>query len=282
MAIFNRYFTVLFRLKTKWISFLLMIQLIASLAMTYFNMGEEIKHYQSTTPVFVRVTLIWLAFYLFSSILFSGIFYIYTCVQNERVSGNQTWRLVPISDSKLYFDNILSSFVAVIFFILVEIIVLAVIVGIASLMSPNFREIISIPLADIGKSFQQVNAEVIFNLLSSVMLIILTILFGYFLVSFLNYTSKSLLDFLPASLSKRYVQLICIAVIILVAWLALKASGVGMSILSFPYKLIIGETLDSNSQDQLLALTIMVIIDLAFWLVDTFLFNKFFEAHENK
>ena len=279
MAIFNRYFTVLFRLKTKWISLLLIIQTVASFAMSFFNFNNG--HVYINRQIFSNFFTLWLVIFIVQAWLFTGIFYLTTCFQNERVSGNQTWRLVPIDDKKLYFDNILSSFAALLFFVILEIICTLILSVVTFTFDSQFHTVIIEMFTDIGRHLQQVDLEIMFNFFGAIMMAILCAFFGYFIISFLNYSSRALLDFLPQALSKAYFRVITVFVIILIAWLAIKANDIGLQIISFPFRFMMGETTGTND-DLALALILMLVINLFFWLLDTILFSKFFEAREGK
>ena len=279
MAIFNRYFTVLFRLKTKWISLLLIIQTVASFAMAFFNFSNG--HVDINRTIFSNFFTLWLTIFVVSAWLFTGIFYLTTCFQNEHVSGNQTWRLVPIDDKKLYFDNILSSFGALLFFVILEVICTLILGVVTFTFDIHFHTVIIEMFTDIGRHLQQVDLEIMFNFFGAIMMTILSAFFGYFIISFLNYSSRALLDFLPQTLSKTYFRIIAVFVIILVAWLAIKASNIGLQIISFPFRFMMGKTTGTND-DLALALILMLVINLLFWLLDTILFSKFFEAREEK
>ncbi len=279
MAIFNRYFTVLFRLKTKWISLLLIIQTVASFAMTFFNFNNG--HVYINRQIFSNFFTLWLAIFIVQALLFIGIFYLTTCFQNERVSGNQTWRLIPIDDKKFYFDNILSSFAALLFFAILEIICTLILSAVTFTFDGQFHSSIIEMFADIGRHLQQVDLEIMFDFFGALMMVILCAFLGYFIISFLNYSSRALLDFLPQALSKIYVRVIAVFIIILVAWLMIKANDVGLKIISFPFKFMFGETSGTND-DLALALLLMLLINILFWFFDTILFSKFFEAREGK
>ena len=279
MAIFNRYFTVLFRLKTKWISLLLIIQTVASFAMAFFNFSNG--HVDINRTIFSNFFTLWLTIFVVSAWLFTGIFYLTTCFQNEHVSGNQTWRLVPIDDKKLYFDNILSSFGALLFFVILEVICTLILGVVTFTFDIHFHTVIIEMFTDIGRHLQQVDLEIMFNFFGAIMMTILSAFFGYFIISFLNYSSRALLDFLPQTLSKTYFRIIAVFVIILVAWLAIKASNIGLQIISFPFRFMMGKTTGTND-DLALALILMLVINLLFWFLDTILFSKFFEAREGK
>ena len=279
MAIFNRYFTVLFRLKTKWISLLLIIQTVASFAMAFLNFSNG--HVDINRTIFSNFFTLWLTIFVVSAWLFTGIFYLTTCFQNEHVSGNQTWRLVPIDDKKLYFDNILSSFGALLFFVILEVICTLILGVVTFTFDIHFHTVIIEMFTDIGSHLQQVDLEIMFNFFCAIMMTILSAFFGYFIISFLNYSSRALLDFLPQTLSKTYFRIIAVFVIILVAWLAIKASNIGLQIISFPFRFMMGKTTGTND-DLALALILMLVINLLFWFLDTILFSKFFEAREGK
>ena len=279
MTIFNRYFTVLFRLKTKWISLLLIIQTVASFAMAFFNFSND--HVYINRTIFSNFFTLWLTIFIVLAWLFTGIFYLTTCFQNEHVSGNQTWRLVPIDDKKLYFDNILSSFGALLFFVILEVICTLILGVVTFTFDIHFHTVIIEMFTDIGRHLQQVDLEIMFNFFGAIMMTILSAFFGYFIISFLNYSSRALLDFLPQTFSKTYFRIIAVFVIILVAWLAIKASNIGLQIISFPFRFMMGKTTGTND-DLALALILMLVINLLFWFLDTILFSKFFEAREGK
>lgn len=275
MSIFYRSFTELFKLKIKNTHLWFICQLIGSFALTFFNYIHD-KSLQNAS-----FTATWLTNFLYLTFLFIGIYYCITCITHEKVNRNQTWRLIPMSSSGLYADNMLSSFVSVAFFCILEIISNIIFLLITMLVDRQFAK-------EVIKSFQYANADVSkidFQIVSSILsLVFILILLGflfYFIVDFLNFSSRSIADFLPGSNGQAYIRVIIILLIILIAWTIINTNNFIASIVLYPLSFLRGDLFsDNHTLSNIIILLITFNVVLA--IINLFSYNKFFEASESK
>ncbi|BDR60524.1 hypothetical protein [Lactobacillus xylocopicola] len=286
MSIFNRLFAELFKSKTKKAYSMLLIQFVVALALTiitFISVGSpEVAIKNNTFTSFFPGLL---ATYATLSFLFIPVFYITTCIANERTNRNQTFRLVPISDSPFYLDNILSSFVALAYYGILNVLSIFILFGASYTFDASFRQVTKLDFSNLQAALQRADinfgSDVVFNLLGILMLLILISFFGYFIVSFLNFSSSAILDFLPDVSNKTVLRIIRLVLIIFIAWLLTRANGYLARIIASPLDFFLG-TGDNASNKLGISILVMLAIDIVFLVADTFLMSKFFEAREKK
>ena len=121
MAEFSRLFNRLFKIKTKKLHVLLFFQIIAAFACAFFTYYEVINwHIHKNPQNNVGIIPEWALYFVI--LAFFVIFFVYfiTPLQSEKFNRSQTWRLAAISDGQFYLDNVLSTFVSFIYFIVLE------------------------------------------------------------------------------------------------------------------------------------------------------------------
>lgn len=280
---FNRLFTEFFKLKTKYSYLLLIIQLLIALAISIFNyFGFTNGRLYTNIHGEIGFFSFFLGNFVGTIFLAMTIFYISTCFYNERLNHNQTWRLAPLNDRSFYLDNIFSSFVADIFFALLESISTIILFAVTMLLDSHFR-------FEVLKSFTQFSRGSFWSttdgfaffadFFSAVMLFILLVLFGYFVISFFNFSSQSIADFLPGKTGRRFVRFITVVLIILLAFLFVTGNEPLIKIIAYPLSFI---GLDPGAyRDITTAIIVMLVLDMIFLAVNTILFARFFEAKEH-
>lgn len=142
---------------------------------------------------------------LYFDVAFCGI----TCWQNEKINMSQTWHLAPADERKTYLVNIFSSLIACALFFFLQQIINAI------LLIPSFG------VGGLKQAFTE------FQLwptkyvpwpsaLYHWIFIVLIISFIYVFVSFANFTSRIIADYLPFK-STLWIRLFIIAILVVVA-----------------------------------------------------------------
>lgn len=282
MSIFYRSFTELFKLKVKNINLLLLCQLIGSFALTFFSYFHFANGIFATNPANnLSFIVTWLNNFFYLSFFFIVIYYLLTCISHEHVNQNQTWRLIPISSIGLYADNMLSSFIAVAFFCIIEAISNLIFLGASMLFDQSFAHSITQSFTAIFNSLGKINSEVITNLFSIILILILFGFLFYFIVDFLNFISRSIADFIPGSNGRNYIRAIIIFLIILITWTIINTNSLIESIVLYPISFLRGDLAlaDYNLPNVIF---ILLAFDVILASVNLLLYNKFFEAKEKK
>lgn len=282
MSIFYRSFTELFKLKVKNINLLLFCQLVSSLALTFFSYFHFTNGAIAENPgVDVSFIVTWLTNFFYLSFFFVVIYYLLTCISHEHVNQNQTWRLIPISSTGLYADNMLSSFIVVAFFCLIEIISNLIFLGISMLLDQKFAESVTRDVTAIFKALGRIDYEIITNLFSIILILFLFGFLFYFIVDFLNFISRSIADFIPGSSGRTYIRAIIIFLIILLTWTIINANDFIKSVVLYPILFLRGDIAVAN-YNLPKVIIILLVFDILLASINLLLYNKFFEAKEKK
>lgn len=276
MAVFERLFTELFKQKSKKAHLMIMLQFVSALVTTIFNYFEstgKMKFVLQKENGFL--TFLFVIFFLFS-FLFLPIYLIVTSLQNERINHSQTWRLAPMSDANIYLDNMLSSFVNFIYLALLQTLGSIFLFGLSYLFNKQTKNGWDEMLAAIRKGSQ--SRATLTDLLGIVLIAILLGLLVYLVISFLNFTSQAIVDFLPAVSSKFIVTIIRLILIIAIMWLLTRVYLFVKPIVASPLSYLLGE----KELELWPAVGLFTIIDVVLAAVNMFLISKFFEAKQNK
>lgn len=269
MAIFNR----LFKQKTKNVFLLLTINLTVSLAISIFTILG--LGFQSIYDFLPYVIASWLAYFTGFTPFFALLLFILTCFQNERLNRSQTWRLAPISDGNFYLDNIVSSFLSLIYFAILELAFGLVLFILSIALTSRFR----IAFHKLWLKLQtgiHLYPQMIWYFIGVLIILILVCLFIYFLISFLDFSSQSIINFLPKTSNKFFLALTRFIIIILLSWALIKVNSflinkVIPSLTTFMY---------NDYSVVTFPMIVMLIIDSILLGLNIFLINHFFEANE--
>lgn len=141
---------------------------------------------------------------------------------------------------------------------------------------------------EVIKSFQYANADatkIDFQIVSSILsLVFILILLGflfYFIVDFLNFSSRSIADFLPGSNGQAYIRVIIILLIILIAWTIINTNNFIASIVLYPLSFLRGDLFSDNHTLSNIII-ILITFNVVLAIINLFSYNKFFEASESK
>ncbi|MDF7668302.1 hypothetical protein [Lactobacillus sp. ESL0703] len=276
MTVFNHLFKELFKQKNRNANAVIIIQLISALAITIISFVAEgryeAEYWKMVLPMFTFLFAV-------TSIIALPIYLVVTCYKNEHVNRSQTWRLAPISDEMFYLDNTLSSFISVIYLLIVQIIVTAIFAGISFLLfNENLNDTFQ-SFIDGFKAGSHWHFNIIIgNVLQIICLTILISLFTYLIVSFLNFSTRAIVDYLPGISSKAAVTVLRLVLIIVIAKLLEKIFELFSNLLLSPTNFLFGDiNITLNG-----IIFLFLVIDIVLLLANMLLINKFFEAEQNK
>ena len=289
MTSFSTLFRQLFKQKNKTTYLVILIQLAATLISIIVSaVGNAIndpKHANvfQISSGFSTVKINPIAGWIIS---FLGIFtafcllanfayLIMTSIKNEKINRSQTWRLVPMSDGKIYLVNTLSSFCSFVYLIILQNLINIIGLLIAYGISPKLRTLIAKAI-----NLQQVVGEVneidFSSLLAILCLMIIVGLIWYIVISFLHFTTRAATDFLP-SMSNKFVLFITRFVILIITVLILNQAFTWFSDIFFNHSLF-NDSFTTSIWYTNLALTIFSLILV---VINYYLIGHFVEAKQN-
>lgn len=276
MTSFNTLFNRMFQEKSKSVYLIFLIQAFASLCFTIIgfvsgNGTPEFVNGNDTSNV--NLVVAFLAVYavmmLITSFVADFVYWIVSSIKNEKINRSQTWRLIPVSDTKFLLSNFGTAFLTYIWLGILESVTIIVTL-LPMLSDQDVRKAI-------GQASIHLSARDWQTMLGSLLLIIFIGYAWYAIVSLLNLASRSIIDFLPGGSSKVWTFIIRVIVIIAIIWILGHAATIIFSVLgkSSPFMV--------NSQDINYATTILqfLVFDVVITLIDILLLNKFVEAKQN-
>ena len=269
-SLFGRFFVE----KAKNVYSFLIIQTIGALAFSVFGLligtgkiSEFLNSYTELLPD-------WLMGFCLLGVFFVIFFFIYIIVKNEKINHSQTWRLTVISDEKFYIANSLSTFATFVYFIILNFIVAGILLTVSFFTDNAFRNSCERMLKQFRPNFELNTIRSIFDIM---LLLLLCCFFISLLISFLNFSSKAIMDYLPVASNGLIVKLLHIFIVIVIAWLFTKVEKIFVdqvlgSLLNFL-------NLNPAYNNTLPYLNvIVVVVNLIMYVINIFLFKHFFEA----
>lgn len=286
MSIFYRSFTELFKTKIKKANLLMLIGLIGSFALTVFSSFKFESGRLVQKPNQLSFMTLWVACFFFVSFLLFIVFYCVTCITHEQINGNQTWRLIPLSSIALYTDNMLSSFVSALCFAIYEALINVGLCLFAMLVDKKFYQQVTIVIKDIQDAFTRMStsqiAELVGDMVESLILIILIGFLFYFIADFLNFSSRSITDFIPVKRGGKYIRITTIFLICIVTWAITRVSGFLRQALLIPIDIIFGSSVLGTNFSLAGSLLVMITLNAILLGINLLLYNKFYEAWQKK
>lgn len=286
MTTFKQTFQQMFKVKWKWIKVILLIQLVCLIAGSLFLIIKYPHGVNPSSHSFAD------QFFDFSNNLFavpvnlSGwlivigdpIFLGILCYQNEKINASQTWRLIPLSESKFFNANLLSSFISCVVIAIPQVIVSLILMAIEQKYSS------ANPIAN---TFNFANYDASNWLLSILFFLILIALVFFIMtfVSFSNFSSKTIANFIPSSKSKIIKKLVFILLVIIAVYLGFQLNE-SLTLLGLKQEsLYLQQFKDDKVVNNIFIYNLstiylfleLAIFSLIFWLSDTFLMKKYFE-----
>lgn len=276
MTSFNTLFNRMFQEKSKSVYLIFLIQAFASLCFTIIgfvseNGTPEFVNGKDTSSVNVIVAFfaVFAVMMLITSFIADFVYWIISSIKNEKINRSQTWRLIPVTDTKFLLSNFGTAFLTYIWLGILE--AVTIIVTLLPMLSDqDVRKAI-------GQASIHLSARDWQTMLGSLLLIIFIGYAWYAIVSLLNLASRSIIDFLPGGSSKVWTFIIRVIVIIAIIWILGHAASIIFSVLGefSPFAV--------NNYDIDYATTLLqfLVFDVVITLIDIFLLNKFVEAKQN-
>lgn len=281
MTKFWTLFRELFKQKSKTAYWVFLIQAAAGLVSLLISATttpnfKDAQIFGNSIPWFLAWILMYILIFLMYSFLADPIFLLMTAWKNEKINRSQTWRLVPMNDGKIYLCNSLSSFCSFIYLLIMQAVVGLIGFIIVYASSNEIRKAIA---EGLHKEFvvDHVADIDISNFLILILFMILLGLFWYVIVSFLHFTSRAILDFLPMASNKLIIFIIRAAVLIVVVYFLIYSFEL-ISEIGINPSFIQGNPFISNMAPSIISLAIL---DLLIGAANYVLINKFVEAKQN-
>ena len=278
MTSFKNLFGRFFVEKAKKVYSFLIIQIVGALAFSVFGILIRTGEFGEFLNLYSELLPDWLMYFCLLSVFFIIFFFIYMAVKNERINRSQTWRLTAITDEKFYIANSLSSFITFIYFIFLNIIVAGILLFVSFFMDKAFRNSCERMFKQFRPNFELNTIRLIFDIM---LLLLLCCFFISLLISFLNFSSKAIMDYLPVASNGLVVKLLHIFIVIVIAWLYTKAE-------KFFVNQLLGSLLNflnfnPTYNNALPYVNVVVVVDnLILFIINILLFKFFFEAEEKK
>lgn len=281
MTSFNTLFNRMFQEKSRTVYLIYLIQAFASLC---FSVWMIISMKGDLNVVVINVVINYhhevtnhLIFYLliFGVMMFSTSFFAYfvywiiSSIKNEKINRSQTWRLIPISDTKFLLSNFGTAFISYLWLMILEGITVAV--TCLPVLTVN----------EVRKNFsrsQQLGTQDWWGLLGALVLVILLGYAWYAIVSLINLSSRSIMDFLPNGSSKFIMFIVRVVIILAIIWLLSKATTVVFGAIGNFIPFLVDGNNDLQMSGTLVA---FLLFDVVVTLIDILLLNKFVEAKQN-
>lgn len=276
MTSFNTLFNRMFQEKSKSVYLIFLIQAFASLCLTIIvfvsgNGTPEFVNGNDTSNV--NLVVAFLAVYavmmLITSFVADFVYWIVSSIKNEKINRSQTWRLIPVSDTKFLLGNFGTAFLTYIWLGILETVTILITL-LPMLSDQEVRKVLSHVSLNLSAHDWQ-------EMLASLGLIILIGYAWYAIVSLLNLASRGIIDFLPGGSSKVLTFIIRVVVIIAIIWILGHAASIIFSVLGefSPFAV--------NNYDIDYATTLLqfLVFDVVITLIDILLLNKFVEAKQN-
>lgn len=264
MTSFNTLFNRMFQEKSKSVYLIYLIQAFATFFFTIMMTVSAGGHSQEVVVGNARESINPIVEFLFmfavmmfmTSFIAVFVYWIVSSVKNERINRSQTWRLIPISDTKFLLSNFGTAFFTYIWLGILEI--ATVIVASLPLLLSSKEIKIALQRSNFDFSAQDWG-----QLLGGLFLMILLGYAWYAVVSLINLSSRSIMDFLPSGSSKVLVFFVRLVTVIVIIWLFAYAGTTLFSVIGrfTPFAFLA--------------------FDVIVTLIDILLLNKFVEAKQN-
>lgn len=185
------------------------------------------------------------------------------CWQNEKINMSQTWHLISVSEPLVYLINVFSSLIACAYFFVLQ----QLMNGILLMPTSGINAWIRASQGFFMFPGKDTTTEIF---LYKLIFIALIIIFIYFFVSFVNFASKVIADFLPFK-GTLWIKLLIIAILVIVAvYLGLIVTS---HLDSFIMREQVIEYVDPLWIDNL----IFLMVDILLGICNSILIKKFVE-----
>ncbi|NRO09682.1 ABC transporter permease [Lactobacillus helveticus] len=281
MTSFNTLFNRMFQEKSRTVYLIYLIQAFASLCFSVWMIismkGDPnvmvINGHHEVTNHLIFYLLIFGVMMFITSFFANFVYWIISSIKNEKINRSQTWRLIPISDTKFLLSNFGTAFISYLWLMILE----GIIVAVTCLPVLTVNEVRK-NLADFFSRSQQLGTQDWWGILGALVLVILLGYAWYAIVSLINLSSRSIMDFLPNGSSKFIMFIVRVVIILAIIWLLSKATTVVFGAIGN----LIPFLADGNKDLQMSGTLVeFLLFDLVVTLIDILLLNKFVEAKQN-
>lgn len=281
MTSFNTLFNRMFQEKSRTVYLIYLIQAFASLCFSVWMIismkGDPnvvvinvvINGHHEVTNHLIFYLLIFGVIMFITSFFAYFVYWIISSIKNEKINRSQTWRLIPISDTKFLLSNFGTAFISYLWLMILEGITVAV--TCLPVLTVN----------EVRKNFsrsQQLGTQDWWGLLGALVLVILLGYAWYAIVSLINLSSRSIMDFLPNGSSKFIMFIVRVVIILAIIWLLSKATTVVFGAIGSFIPFLVDGNNDLQMSGTLVA---FLLFDVVVTLIDILLLNKFVEAEQN-
>lgn len=281
MTSFNTLFNRMFQEKSRTVYLIYLIQAFASLCFSVWMIismkGDPnvmvINGHHEVTNHLIFYLLIFGVMMFITSFFANFVYWIISSIKNEKINRSQTWRLIPISDTKFLLSNFGTAFISYLWLMILE----GITVAVTCLPVLTVNEVRK-NLADFFSRSQQLGTQDWWGILGALVLVILLGYAWYAIVSLINLSSRSIMDFLPNGSSKFIMFIVRVVIILAIIWLLSKATTVVFGAIGnfIPF------LADGNKDLQMSGTLVeFLLFDLVVTLIDILLLNKFVEAKQN-
>ncbi|PXZ27838.1 ABC transporter permease [Lactobacillus helveticus] len=281
MTSFNTLFNRMFQEKSRTVYLIYLIQAFASLCFSVWMIismkGDTnvmvINGHHKVTNHLISYLLIFGVMMFITSFFANFVYWIISSIKNEKINRSQIWRLIPISDTKFLLSNFGTAFISYLWLMILE----GITVAVTCLPVLTVNEVRK-NLADFFSRSQQLGTQDWWGILGALVLVILLGYAWYAIVSLINLSSRSIMDFLPNGSSKFIMFIVRVVIILAIIWLLSKATTVVFGAIGnfIPF------LADGNKDLQMSGTLVeFLLFDLVVTLIDILLLNKFVEAKQN-
>jgi len=181
-----------------------------------------------------------------------------------------------MSAGKIYLDNTLSSFVAFVYLAVLQVVGSYILYIISYLVSGDFHKIVKSNVADFYKNngWASINWTMVLEIV--IFAILLSLAF-YITISFFNFSTRSIIDFLPGMSSRFVVGIVRLVLIVLICWFLVEIIRV------VPNDNIFTSQIGNGNDVWYMAKLLIefLIFDVVFGTINVGLIDKFVEAKQN-
>ncbi|WZL15775.1 MAG: Hypothetical protein LKU_01094 [Lactobacillus kefiranofaciens] len=271
----------MFQEKSRTVYLIYLIQAFASLCFSVWMIismkGDPnvmvINGHHEVTNHLISYLLIFGVMMFITSFFANFVYWIISSIKNEKINRSQTWRLIPISDTKFLLSNFGTAFISYLWLMILE----GITVAVTYLPVLTVNEVRK-NLADFFSRSQQLGTQDWWGLLGALVLVILLGYAWYAIVSLINLSSRSIMDFLPNGSSEFIMFIVRVVIILAIIWLLSKATTVVFGAIGnfIPF------LADGNKDLQMSGTLVeFLLFDLVVTLIAILLLNKFVEAKQN-
>lgn len=277
MISFSKVFKELFHVKNRVVHMIVLLNAVASIILTLIMLTSSNggKGQISTGSRAYEIGnfggfILVLAGVMAMMIFFTSAFYfIWSSVANEKIGRQQTWQLLPISSSKFYLANILSSLVSYIYMGLLQVAIIALDLLFGIMVSDGIRKWVNYIFS--GTELSNVDvAEIAQGLILGALIVLLSTILWYLLIGIYHYLTRAAIEFMPFAGNKFITFLI--RVVLLVAFIY------ALSMISDASRIIFDPSRAQAFDTMYLANLQLLILDIVFGSLNIFLYSRFVEA----